>query len=232
MRRTFFLILLTLGMTSLRAAETTITGNSMELLDRGEEVLFTGKVKLERGTDVIKAGWMKTSKYKDKVNAKGNVELLRTMPDGEKVKAYGDEAFYNAETGQGHILGTKKKKSHVIYSQVVSATATRTLDMYAHRFDFSENTSTGTARGAVYGISPDVQTGTPYEFWSEKADLDNQKKNIHLTGETQPKVRQAIDNGSRTIVGDSIVYSYETKKFEANGRAQAVFVDIKKEETK
>ena len=226
------LILIAIFPIFIGAAETTISGNTMELVDRGESVLFKGDVKLERGTDVIKADWMQTSKYKDKINAKGQVELQRFMPDGEKIKAFGDTAFFNSKSGEGYILGSRKKLSHVIYTQVVSSTASKTLDMYAKRFDFSENATTGTASGTVYGKSPDEESGMPYEFWSDQADLDNQSKSIRLTGIVQPKVKQAFPGGNRTITGDTIVYSYEAKKFQAQGRAQAVFVEIKKAESK
>src|SRR5690349_18993757 len=121
-RLILFFVIFPSMLTLVRSEETTtIKGDTMELLNKGESVLFKGDVVLERGTDVIKAERMETSKFKDKVRAKGKVELIRSMPNGDKLKAYGEEAFYNAKAGDGYIF-SERKPSHVIYHQVITST--------------------------------------------------------------------------------------------------------------
>jgi lipopolysaccharide export system protein LptA len=183
---------------------------------------------LTRGTDVIKADRMETSKFKDRVKAKGKVELLRSLPEGDKLKAYGSEAFYNPNEGDGYIL-RGKKQAHIIHNQVLSSTSARQIDIYANRFDFSEVASTGTARGEVYGKSKDPDQGE-FEFWSDEAHMSQTDKSIHLTGTEQPRVRQVIPGSDRMVAGDSITYFYDGRSFEARGRAQAVFIDSKQQE--
>jgi lipopolysaccharide export system protein LptA len=196
----------------------------MELIDKGEIVRFKGQVVLTRGTDVIKSNTMETSKLRDKVNANGHVELLRNLPTGEKIKAYGDRGFFNTQTGDGYLIGNRKQ-SHVIYSQILSATATRTTDVFAERFDFSQTTSTGLASGRVSGKTTDPNTGDHFQFWSSSAAIDQTTQLMRLTGPTPSKLRQDTAVGHRILEGDTITVRSDGRTLFAEGNARAVFID-------
>jgi lipopolysaccharide export system protein LptA len=208
----------------VRAGDTTIKGDTMELIDKGNIVKFKGHVVLHRGTDVLKANHMETTKTREEVKASGRVELLRDLDTGEKLKAFGDRGFFNTTTGDGYLVG-EKKLSHVIYHQSV-ATGTRVMDVYADRFDFSQTQSTGVATGRVNGTTRDAATGTDYQFWAPKAEIHQGRQQVHLTGgDDKARVRQVNESGDREIEGVAITYNLEKRTLHAVGNAQAVFVD-------
>jgi lipopolysaccharide export system protein LptA len=208
---------------SLYATDTVIKGDTMEVQDRGEKVIFLGHVILDKGADRIWADRMETNKGRDKVFANGNVKLLRHMSSTETINAFGREGMYDTHSGAGFILG-QKEQSHVIYSQVLSSTLTRTVDILADRFDFSRATATGTATGNVYGTTFDPETKDLYKFWSDIAVYDNVEKTIHLTGKVQPHTEQQNTGIERHMHGNEITYFYESKKFISKGDAMAVII--------
>jgi len=194
----------------------------MELLNKGETVVFSDGVSLVRSSDTLTADKMVTDKERDKIHAYGDVCLHRKMNDGESWKGYGAEGFYDTKPGTGFLLG-KGKQAHLIYNQVLSSTETRKIDLFADRVDFSNPSQIGYAKGNVYGRTVDPGTSDLYEFWSQNAELDKQKNVIILSGRVQPLVTQTKGDEKKNIRGDVITYYIDSKKFVAEGKSQAVF---------
>jgi lipopolysaccharide transport protein LptA len=214
------------------ALETTVKGARMELLEKGEKVVFSGGVVLKRGPDTLKADKMITNKNRDKITAKGNVRLKRQYDDGETWEGYGKKGFYNTKKGEAYLEGGLKR-AHVIYTQVLSTSATRVIDMYAKRFDFYQENRKAVGTKKVYGTSVDPETKDLYEFWSDRAVYEDSEGKITLSGDKQPRVRQSQGSEEKTIRGDVIYYYVDTEKFISEGNAQAVFVgEVEQKEKK
>ncbi len=205
------------------AVQTTIKGEKMTLLDKGESVQFSDGVQLDRGTDRLIAARMVTNKAREKIKAFGNVKLFRKLDNGEEWRGFGAEGFYDTKTGVGFLLG-KAKQAHIVYVQVLSSTATRQIDIFAEKFDFFKINDMGIASGRVYGKTVDPETGDLYEFWAEKAVYEREKGTIVLTGEPQPLVTQKIGKETKKVQGDVVTYSLNEKKFISEGRSRAVFM--------
>ncbi len=205
-------------------AETVIKGGQMELNDKGEVVLFKDGVRLERDGDIVDARQMKTTKKRDKINASGNVKLFRKFSATETWKAFGETGYFETQTNNGYLIGGAKG-AHMIRTELLSSTRTRQMDIFATRFDFSDERGHARASGKVYAKTVDPETAAQYEFWSEEADYDEKEKQIVLSGEVQSRVLQTERKGSKTVTGDTIVYRIDTRGFTSRGRAQAVFVE-------
>lgn len=203
----------------------------MELVDKGDVVRFIGGVVLTRGNDILRADRMETNKHRDKVFANGRVHLFRKMLTGEKLNAYGDQGFFNTESGDGY-LESRSKPAHLVYDKVLSSTATRELDIYADRFDFSQVRSTGVATGNVTGSTIDPNTGDHFQFWTSSADIDQGDQTVRLYGPVVSKIRQETAKGYRTIEGDVITLKSDDRTMLAEGNARAIFYDdVEKKET-
>jgi lipopolysaccharide export system protein LptA len=212
------------------SVETTIKGARMELLNKGENLLFSGGVTLERGDDILTAEEMESTSKRDKVKARGNVEFLRHMSGTEKLKGYGKTGTYDNKSGEGTLVG-EAGKAHVIYYDVLSSTLTRKMDIYATRFDFSQSRSSSAATGMVYGITVDPETDDTYEFWAERADYLGQEKKLVLSGMPPPRIQQVNGEKRSDVRGNIIIYYMDSKRMISEGDAQAVFVDPQKQES-
>lgn len=210
----------------LRAEDTTITGGRMELLDKGERVIFKGGVTLERGGDVLKAREMTTNKRRDKVVAVGDVQLFRRVSSTETFRAFGDRGRYDTNLGQGQLEG-KSKPAHLVHTVVASTAGARIVHIYASTIDFSNKDQKAVARGAVRGSTTDPETKEEYKFWSETAEWEGQQRKVTLSGTPLPLVKQTAGTESKTITGQRIVYFIDGKQVISEGSAKAVFLDSK-----
>ena len=206
------------------AADTTIKGGRMELINKGESALFTDGVKLNRGPDQVESNQMRTNRERDKVTVTGNVRLLRRVSSTETWKGFGASGHYNTEEGSGYLLGDNRNQARVIHTEVLSSTASRVVTVTADRIDFLRDTKKAFAQGKVQGSTVDPDTGDKYEFWSDRAEFDGEEKKLTLTGETQPLVLHTEEaGGRRTLRGDKIVYFTDDRRMTSEGKSRAVF---------
>lgn len=203
------------------AADTTIKGGKMELLNKGQEVLFTKGVRLERGKDIIEAQQMKTDKSRKKIFASGKVKLFRKNSSTESWKGQGDTGFYNTESGEGYLVGNSKP-AFVTRTEIVSSTQSRTVDLWAHQIDFFEQHQQAEANGNVTGQFVDPETMDKYEFLSDRAKFDGKTNELILSGETLPSVTQNSLSSRRRIVGETITYNSQSRKMVSEGQSQVV----------
>ncbi len=214
------------------AVETTIKGGRMELVNKGESVVFSEGVQLDRGGDQLKAKKMKTNRDRSQIYAEGNVQLFRQVSATETWHAYGESGYYDTKAGGGYLTGPEKNKAHVIHTEIITSTSSRVVHLYAYRIDFFREVKNAFAKGAVHGSTVDPSTGEQYEFWSDEANFEGAKNTLTLTGSPQPVVIQTLATGKRTVKGDKIVYNTELKTMASEGNAEAIFEDEKTEKAK
>lgn len=192
----------------------------MEVVKKGDEIIFRDGVHLVRGSDTIDATEMRTTQRRDKVTAKDKVVFKRILSTTERLVGSGTRAFYDAENGSGYIVGGFSR-AHVVRTEVVSSTLTRRLDLMARRFDFDRDGRTAVATGAVYGKTVDPADGSVYEFWSDRAVYLDDEKKLVLTGKKQPRMKQSLAGAERRVLsGDMIEYSISTQRLVSRGRAR------------
>jgi lipopolysaccharide export system protein LptA len=225
-------IVFILSVAPLAAVETRIKGGRMEMINKGETVLFVDGVQLDRGTDRVQANRMETNKQRDQVKTKGNVRLFRQVSSTETWQGFGESGFYNTQNGTGYLLGEGKKKARIVHTEVLSSTVTRVVHLTADRIDFMREAKKATAKGFVQGDSVDQITGDRYEFWSDVADLDGESNKVTLYGASQPIVIQTAVEGRRRVRGDKIVYFTESHRLSSEGNAEAVFEDERSQKKK
>jgi lipopolysaccharide export system protein LptA len=221
----FLAIALAAGVAS--AEDTTITGDRMEFLNKGAEVLFTGGVHLVRGTDDIKASEMRTNKERDKVTAKGDVKLFRQTSATETWRAFGDSGFYDTQSGQGYLKGKRRRQAKLVREEVVTSTITRTIVLFADRIDFSKEPQRAYAVGHVHGETTDPKTGDNYEFDAHEAEYRGDDKRVVLFGKPRPIVNQPNGPKAKRVTGDRIIYYVDERRMIAEGSARAVLRELK-----
>ena len=211
----------------LVALDTTIKGEKMEVLEKGERIHFSGGVKLIRGSDVLTASDMETTKRRDKATAHGNVKFTRIVSEMEKWDGSSQRGFYDTQTGEGYLEGDSGARAHLIQTKILSSTSTQKIDVLAHRFDFSKDKDKAVGTGEVYGKTVDPRTEELYEFWSERADYDGVEKKITLTAvkKKKPVALQTKGNSQKRITGNLVIYYIESQRFTSEGEAEAVFSD-------
>lgn len=203
------------------AENTTITGERMELLNKGEVVVFSGNVHLVRGDDDMRAAEMKTNKARDRITARGRVRLVRIASATETWKGFGDVGHYETQTGTGYLLGLDKR-ARMVREEVVSSTETRTMEILADRIDFSREPQRAFARGSVFGTTTDPETGERYEFRAAEAEYRGAERRIILFGEPRPVLTQSGGPKTRRITGDRIIYYLDQRRLISEGSARAV----------
>lgn len=213
----------------LFAVETTIKGRRMDIIEKGQAVVFKGDVRLIRGGDLLTANEMRTTRARDSVTAVGNVRLFRRLSSTETVTAYGRSAFYETRTGAGHLEGNGKQ-ARIIHSAVLSSTMTRRIEIRADRVDFFREGQRAIARGQVTGETTDPATKELYEFASPEAEYQGENRSIILrTGggrrpAGRPVLTQTLGEERKTITGDRITYHLDDERLISEGGARAVLV--------
>ena len=211
------------------AVDTTISGGRMEMVDKGQEVRFTGGVKLLRGIDTLTSKEMRTNRTRDKVNVKGNVKLTRNASSTETWKAFGDTGFYDTKEGTGYLIGTVKR-ARVTRTEIFSSTQTRVTDIFADRIDFYRDGQRAFAQGNVYGKTIDPKSGDVMEFRSQEAEHLGDEGKVTLTGRTEmPVLTQTGVKGTKRVTGKTIIYYIGSQRLISKDSAQAVVVQEKKE---
>ena len=224
-------------------AETRIRGGTMELQQKGEIVVFRNGVVLEREGDRLKADWMRTTRRRDRIEARGDVALFRRMSSTQTVEGFGQTGLYDTRTGASWLKGNRLparadgsrsdrrgqagRPARLVYTEILSSTSTRVLRLRADRFDFFEKEERATGSGEVYGETKDPETGALYEFWSETAEFFQAESKIVLSGTPAPKVRRTLKDKIETVNGNVITYHIDERRFLADGAARAHLVEDK-----
>ncbi|NIO18529.1 hypothetical protein GTN42_03675 [bacterium] len=82
-----------------------ISGDRMEVLERGEITRFLGNVKLVRKKDVVTSDIMEHYEKKNYVVGKGNVHLIAYPEEDVKLEAFSDRLTYNIDNRKSILTG-------------------------------------------------------------------------------------------------------------------------------
>lgn len=85
-----------------------ITGERMEVLERGEITRFLGNVKLVRDRDIITSDIMEHYEKKNYVVGKGNVHLTTYPEESIKMEGFSDRLTYNVDNKNSVLTGNPK----------------------------------------------------------------------------------------------------------------------------
>lgn len=85
-----------------------ITGERMEVLERGEITRFLGNVKLVRDRDIITSDIMEHYEKKNYVVGKGNVHLTAYPEESIKMEGFSDRLTYNVDNKNSVLTGNPK----------------------------------------------------------------------------------------------------------------------------
>jgi lipopolysaccharide export system protein LptA len=179
-------------------AETIIKGAKMEIINKGESMIFSGGVKMLRGDDIVESETMKTNKTRDKIFAEGNVRLFRKTSSTETWQGFGKNGYFDNQSGSAYLTGNGKQ-AHVIRTEILSSTSSRVTDIYADRIDIFKAKETAKAQGQVSGIGVDPDTKDKFQFNSDVADYDGKLKTLILSGSSQSTLTQTSIDAKRTI---------------------------------
>lgn len=204
--------------------DTIIKGGKMELINKGQEVVFSGGVKMTQATDVLTAREMRTTQNRDRITAKGDVRLFRQASSTETWRGSGEKGFYDANAGLGTLWGGKDP-AYINKTEVVSSTITRSVDLWGDQIEFYRESKMAKAVGRARGKTRDPQTGDQYEFWAEKAVYDGKAKVLILTGEKNSRLLQTGKTTKREVFGQAITYYVDSGRMVSDGDAKAVMED-------
>jgi len=85
-----------------------ITGEKMEVLERGEITRFLGKVKLVKGKDVITSDIMEHYEKKNYVIGKGKVHFTTYPGESIKLETFSNQLTYNVNSKESILTGNPK----------------------------------------------------------------------------------------------------------------------------
>jgi lipopolysaccharide export system protein LptA len=196
----------------------------MELINKGQEVVFSGGVKMTQSTDVLTAREMRTTQNRDRITASGDVRLFRQASSTETWRGSGEKGFYDANAGLGTLWGGKDP-AYINKTEVVSSTISRGVDMWGDQIDFFRESKMAKAVGRARGKTIDPETGDQYEFWSDKAVYDGKAKVLVLNSEKLSRILQTGKATKREVFGHAITYYVDSDRMVSDGEAQAVMVD-------
>jgi hypothetical protein len=96
------------GETADGAPKTTITGEKMNILSKGDVIEFSGDVKMVRGEDVLTADRVRMDEKTGLARAWGRVHLTRRQSEeGLLWEAWADAALYDSRASSGTLWGTR-----------------------------------------------------------------------------------------------------------------------------
>jgi lipopolysaccharide transport protein LptA len=181
----------------------TITGDSMELRDKGAVTVFSGGVKLLRDSSMLLGDTMVYHKKTGAAEITGNVMLRFRSESGDTVMAKADNGTYSEQERVGRLWG---------HPQIVRTSNDEAgqVNVYAREVDFNEATGNMKASGDVHIVQ--YQT----EAWSQEAQFEQQAKHVVLSGDRPVMTRKDSDAWGE-YEADAIDIFYADKKVILNG---------------
>ncbi len=230
MNKQFFLILLILSCVFLfpfhsfsaeQKEKTEITGDKMEIKNKGKVSVFKGNAKVVRGNYNITADEMKYYKDKDEIDAKGKVKFYVKNNDGSIIKAKSSKAKYNTKNMSGKMWAGKPMVEYFVKG------STNTVVLYMDKLYLRENFESAKAVGHVKIIS---SSGT---ITADNAVLNKNKNSLFLTKEkNKPNVDVWQKGKKANFKADeiSLLYNDKTIKMNKNVEGKIIFDNLEVEQ--
>ncbi|MFH1540868.1 MAG: LptA/OstA family protein [Elusimicrobiota bacterium] len=202
---------------------TTITGDKMRILQKGDILEFLGNVKLVQQNLTICADEMKSNEKTGIVEGCGNI-TIHYSSGTENTFAWCDVAEYDKNNGVGIFTGNVKVKKTLHRPSVKkkselskSLINTDDIDLTCEKLKIFESGNSFHAIKNVKIIQPQMQTT------SNEAFYDTKTKEIFLTG-GHPKTVRTDDKGYFEYSGDKIFLTVDKETVTILGNVKAQIV--------
>jgi len=184
----------------------TITGNKMNILQKGDILEFIGNVKLVQQNINITADRMKSNEKTGMVHGAGNI-AIRYSSGTEDTYTWGDTADYNKNTGSGIITGNVKVK------RTLSKSTTDVVNLTCDKLELFEF-------GDRFHAIGNVKVNQPFMVaTSSEAFYDHKSKEIMLIGGS-PKIVKSDSKGNSEYSGDRIIIVTDREVFTVLGNTK------------
>ncbi|MCB4792485.1 MAG: LptA/OstA family protein [Elusimicrobia bacterium] len=198
-------------------AKTIVTGESMEMLDAGKKVIFSGNAQVVHGQDVLKADEIIQDKVADVINAKGNVSFLTIINENEPLRGLSYKAVYNLKSKSGELSGKRPK----LFYATINSTSPVTLS--ADTINFNNEAKQADATGNVEIISSSASA------FSHRALFFYTDKKMYLTGlAEQPEVMYYGQGKKDRFFADKITMFVDKKRMILEGNVKGFVHEINK----
>ena len=202
-----------------KKTKTVITGDSMEMIDAGKKVIFSGDAKVVHGKDTLKADEIIQDKTENTVNARGNVCFETVVNEDELLTGTAAKVLYNINTESGQLKENRPKLTYKI------KTSTKPVTLTADNINFDHISGQADASGNVEIIS---SSATAY---SQRAQFYYKEKKMVLNGSIteQPKVNYTAQGRNDRFSADLITMFLDKKKMILEGNAKGFVKEINKQ---
>jgi len=172
---------------------TTITGDRMKILSKGDVMEFIGNVRFTQRNMEIIADEMKSNDKNGEITGKGNINIIYSSGT---IRAHGwaDNAEYNKNTGSGIFYGNVKMK------RLLTDNTTNVINMTCDKLEMSDFGDKFHAVKNVRIFQEDA------EMLSDEAFYDQNSDEITLLG-GPPKIIRADEKNYSEYTGDKIILS-------------------------
>ncbi|MFA5859946.1 MAG: LptA/OstA family protein [Elusimicrobiota bacterium] len=173
-----------------------ITGDNMEILDRGAVTTFRGTVKMVQGSNVLTSDYMKNEERKRMIHAAGNVVYESTgLANNNSVLIKSQTAEFNTATNYGKFY----PGAEMLYS-IRSTTITEIINVTAEVIELSSGSAYSECRGNVRMLrSSDTVTG-------DYMKTDNANNTLTVTGKV---VYKTLTPGGTVVDIRSEILTYD-----------------------
>ena len=187
----------------------TITGDKMNILQKGDILEFIGNVKLVQQNLTISCDKMKSNEKTGMVEGYGNI-TVHYSSGTENTYAWGDTAEYNKNSGSGIFTGNIKVKK-------ILQNTTDSIDLTCDELEVF-------GFGDRFHAINNVRITQPYTVaTSSEAFYDRETKEILLIG-GPPKVIREDEKGYSEYSGDKISIITDTEVFTVLGNVKTKIV--------
>jgi len=181
--------------------KTIITGDKMQIIHNGAEVIFTGNALVDHGRDQLSADKIVQDKKNNIVDASGNVDFKTVTADTEPVRGLAGRAHYSMKTKQGRLWENRP------LAMWWSSTSSSPVTMQADTINFDQAKGEMIGEGAVNIISSSGTISSPSAHFYQ-----HEKKLVLTNGAFQPEVTYVQPDSSGRYRADNIVMLMSDKK--------------------
>ncbi|OGS45963.1 MAG: hypothetical protein A2539_06515 [Elusimicrobia bacterium RIFOXYD2_FULL_34_15] len=189
---------------------TTITGDKMKILSKGDIMEFLGNVKFKQKNLEIIADEMKSNDKNGEITGKGNINIHYSS-GMTNINGWADEAQYSKNSGSGIFFGNVKMK------RFLTNNTTDVVNMTCEKLEISDF-------GEKFHAIKDVkifQEGT--EMLSDEAFYDKKTDELLLLG-GPPKIIRRDEKNYSEYTGDKIILALEKEILTILGNVQSKMI--------
>lgn len=151
----------------------TITGDRMEIKERGKIISFTGNVKMNHDRMEILGDRMESYEQEGRVVGNGNVKINSLLENGEKIRITSEDVDYDKNTKFAVI------KSSPVLTKYLEGLATSYMVLKATQMEFWEDEKKARSTGNTH------ITYQGFELFSDDSVYNDSSRKFDLTGKVR-----------------------------------------------